>query len=294
MNVLVTGSNGQLGTELRRLALDSPHHFIFTDINSLPGVETVYLDISDRASIDIIAESEKVDIIVNCAAYTDVERAESEIDMAMLLNHQAVEILAGAAASRDAALIHISTDYVFSGEGNLPIREDAVPAPKGVYGSTKLAGEKALQKSACRSVIVRTSWLYSPYGRNFVKTMRSLMRSGRELKVVYDQLGCPTYAADLADALMHIIHGPRIEGNTIYHYSDEGAVSWYDFAQAIRELSGYDCRVVPCLTGEYPTKARRPHYSVLDKSAIKRAYRLEIPYWRDSLARCIDRMDDCL
>lgn len=294
MNVLVTGSNGQLGTELRRLALDSPHHFIFTDINSLPGVETVYLDISDRASIDIIAESEKVDIIVNCAAYTDVERAESEIDMAMLLNHQAVENLAGAAASRDAALIHISTDYVFSGEGNLPVREDAVPAPKGVYGSTKLAGEKALQKSACRSVIVRTSWLYSPYGRNFVKTMRSLMRSGRELKVVYDQLGCPTYAADLADALMHIIHGPRIEGNTIYHYSDEGAVSWYDFAQAIRELSGYDCRVVPCLTGEYPTKARRPHYSVLDKSAIKRAYRLEIPYWRDSLARCIDRMDDGL
>ena len=294
MNVLVTGSNGQLGTELRRLALDSPHHFIFTDINSLPGVETVYLDISDRASIDIIAESEKVDIIVNCAAYTDVERAESEIDMAMLLNHQAVENLAGAAASRDAALIHISTDYVFSGEGNIPIREDAVPAPKGVYGSTKLAGEKALQKSACRSVIVRTSWLYSPYGRNFVKTMRSLMRSGRELKVVYDQLGCPTYAADLADALMHIIHGPRIEGNTIYHYSDEGAVSWYDFAQAIRELSGYDCRVVPCLTGEYPTKARRPHYSVLDKSAITRAYRLEIPYWRDSLARCIDRMDDCL
>ena len=294
MNVLVTGSNGQLGTELRRLALDSPHHFIFTDINSLPGVETVYLDISDRASIDIIAESEKVDIIVNCAAYTDVERAESEIDMAMLLNHQAVENLAGAAASRDAALIHISTDYVFAGEGNLPIREDAVPAPKGVYGSTKLAGEKALQKSACRSVIVRTSWLYSPYGRNFVKTMRSLMRSGRELKVVYDQLGCPTYAADLADALMHIIHGPRIEGNTIYHYSDEGAVSWYDFAQAIRELSGYDCRVVPCLTGEYPTKARRPHYSVLDKSAIKRAYRLEIPYWRDSLARCIDRMDDGL
>ena len=294
MNVLVTGSNGQLGTELRRLALDSPHHFIFTDINSLPGVETVYLDISDRASIDIIAESEKVDIIVNCAAYTDVERAESEIDMAMLLNHQAVENLAGAAASRDAALIHISTDYIFSGEGNLPIREDAVPAPKGVYGSTKLAGEKAIQKSACRSVIVRTSWLYSPYGRNFVKTMRRLMRSGRELKVVYDQLGCPTYAADLADALMHIIHGPRIEGNTIYHYSDEGAVSWYDFAQAIRELSGYDCRVVPCLTGEYPTKARRPHYSVLDKSAIKRAYRLEIPYWRDSLARCIDRMDDGL
>lgn len=294
MNVLVTGSNGQLGTELRRLALDSPHHFIFTDINSLPGVETVYLDISDRASIDIIAESEKVDLIVNCAAYTDVERAESEIDMAMLLNHQAVENLAGAAASRDAALIHISTDYVFSGEGNLPIREDAVPAPKGVYGSTKLAGEKALQKSACRSVIVRTSWLYSPYGRNFVKTMRSLMRSGRELKVVYDQLGCPTYAADLADALMHIIHGPRIEGNTIYHYSDEGVVSWYDFAQAIRELSGYDCRVVPCLTGEYPTKARRPHYSVLDKSAIKRAYRLEIPYWRDALARCIDIMENGL
>ena len=294
MNVLVTGSNGQLGTELRRLALDSPHHFIFTDINSLPGVETVYLDISDRASIDIIAESEKVDIIVNCAAYTDVERAESEIDMAMLLNHQAVENLAGAAASRDAALIHISTDYVFSGEGNLPIREDAVPAPKGVYGSTKLAGEKALQKSACRSVIVRTSWLYSPYGRNFVKTMRSLMQESGQIRVVYDQVGSPTYAADLADALMQIIQGPRIEGKAVYHYSDEGAVSWYDFAQAIREISGFDCKIIPCRSEDYPTKARRPHYSVLDKSAIKRAYRLEIPYWRDSLARCIDRMDDGL
>ena len=294
MNVLVTGSNGQLGTELRRLALDSPHHFIFTDINSLPGVETVYLDISDRASIDIIAESEKVDIIVNCAAYTDVERAESEIDMAMLLNHQAVENLAGAAASRDAALIHISTDYIFSGEGNLPIREDAVPAPKGVYGSTKLAGEKAIQKSACRSVIVRTSWLYSPYGRNFVKTMRRLMQESGQIRVVYDQVGSPTYAADLADALMQIIQGPRIEGKAVYHYSDEGAVSWYDFAQAIREISGFDCKIIPCRSEDYPTKARRPHYSVLDKSAIKRAYRLEIPYWRDSLARCIDRMDDCL
>ena len=294
MNVLVTGSNGQLGTELRRLALDSPHHFIFTDINSLPGVETVYLDISDRASIDIIAESEKVDIIVNCAAYTDVERAESEIDMAMLLNHQAVENLAGAAASRDAALIHISTDYIFSGEGNLPIREDAVPAPKGVYGSTKLAGEKALQKSACRSVIVRTSWLYSPYGRNFVKTMRRLMQESGQIRVVYDQVGSPTYAADLADALMQIIQGPRIEGKAVYHYSDEGAVSWYDFAQAIREISGFDCKIIPCRSEDYPTKARRPHYSVLDKSAIKRAYRLEIPYWRDALARCIDIMENGL
>ena len=294
MNVLVTGSNGQLGTELRRLALDSPHHFIFTDINSLPGVETVYLDISDRASIDIIAESEKVDLIVNCAAYTDVERAESEIDMAMLLNHQAVENLAGAAASRDAALIHISTDYIFSGEGNLPIREDAVPAPKGVYGSTKLAGEKALQKSACRSVIVRTSWLYSPYGRNFVKTMRRLMQESGQIRVVYDQVGSPTYAADLADALMQIIQGPRIDGKAVYHYSDEGAVSWYDFAQAIREISGFDCKIIPCRSEDYPTKARRPHYSVLDKSAIKRAYRLEIPYWRDALARCIDIMENGL
>lgn len=294
MNVLVTGSNGQLGTELRRLALVSPHHFIFTDINSLPGVETVYLDISDRASIDIIANSEKVDLIVNCAAYTDVERAESEIDMAMLLNHQAVENLAGVAAARDAAVIHISTDYVFSGDGNLPIREDAAPAPKGVYGSTKLAGEKAIQKSACRSVIVRTSWLYSPYGRNFVKTMRRLMQESRQIRVVYDQVGSPTYAADLADALMRIIEGPRIEGKAVYHYSDEGAVSWYDFAQAIREISGFDCKIIPCRSEDYPTKARRPHYSVLDKSAIKQAYKLEIPYWRDALARCIDIMENGL
>lgn len=294
MNVLVTGSNGQLGTELRRLALVSPHHFIFTDINSLPGVETVYLDISDRASIDIIANSEKVDLIVNCAAYTDVERAESEIDMAMLLNHQAVENLAGVAAARDAALIHISTDYVFSGDGNLPIREDAAPAPKGVYGSTKLAGEKAIQKSACRSVIVRTSWLYSPYGRNFVKTMRRLMQESGQIRVVYDQVGSPTYAADLADALMRIIEGPRIEGKAVYNYSDEGAVSWYDFAQAIREISGFDCKIIPCRSEDYPTKARRPHYSVLDKSAIKQAYKLEIPYWRDALARCIDIMENGL
>lgn len=294
MNVLVTGSNGQLGTELRRLALVSPHHFIFTDINSLPGVETVYLDISDRASIDIIANSEKVDLIVNCAAYTDVERAESEIDMAMLLNHQAVENLAGVAAARDAAVIHISTDYVFSGDGNLPIREDAAPAPKGVYGSTKLAGEKAIQKSACRSVIVRTSWLYSPYGRNFVKTMRRLMQESGQIRVVYDQVGSPTYAADLADALMRIIEGPRIEGKAVYNYSDEGAVSWYDFAQAIREISGFDCKIIPCRSEDYPTKARRPHYSVLDKSAIKQAYKLEIPYWRDALARCIDIMENGL
>lgn len=294
MNVLVTGSNGQLGTELRRLAIDSPHHFIFTDINNFPGTETVYLDICDRAAIDIIIASERVDLIVNCAAYTDVEKAESEIDMAMLLNHQAVENLALAAAARDAAIIHISTDYVFSGEGNQPIREDAAPAPKGVYGSTKLAGEKALFKSACRSIIVRTSWLYSPYGKNFVKTMRHIMRSREQVSVVYDQVGSPTCAADLAAALMHIIHGPRIEGRTVYHFSDEGAVSWYDFAQAIRELSGYDCKVLPCRSEEYPSKARRPHYSVLDKSAIKKAYGLEIPYWRDSLARCLDRMEDGL
>ena len=294
MNVLVTGSNGQLGTELRRLAIDSPHHFIFTDINRFPGVETVYLDISDRAAVEIIAESEKVDLIVNCAAYTDVEKAESEIDMAMLLNHTAVENLAGVAAGRDAAMIHISTDYVFSGDGNLPIREDALPAPKGVYGSTKLAGEKAIQKSGCRSLILRTSWLYSPYGKNFVKTMRGLMRLRDELSVVYDQLGSPTYAADLAAALMHIIHGPRLEGRTVFHYSNEGAVSWYDFAQAIRELSGFDCKVLPCRTEDYPSKAKRPHYSVLDKSAIRKAYGLDIPYWRDSLARCIDRMEDVL
>ena len=188
-------------------------------------------------------------------------------------------------------MIQISTDYVFDGFAHRPYEETDEPNPRSTYGTTKLQGERELLKYAPDSIIVRTAWLYSPFGKNFVKTMRHIMRSREQVSVVYDQVGSPTCAADLAAALMHIIHGPRIEGRTVYHFSDEGAVSWYDFAQAIRELSGYDCKVLPCRSEEYPSKARRPHYSVLDKSAIKKAYGLEIPYWRDSLARCIANME---
>ena len=291
MNVLVTGSNGQLGRELRRLALESPYHFIFTDVNEMPGEETVYLDVTNKDAVKIIADSEKVDVIVNCAAYTNVEKAEEEIFLADLLNHHAVEGLAEIAAERNALMIHISTDYIYSGDGCLPIREDELPAPHCVYGSTKLAGEIALAKSACRSVTLRTSWLYSPYGKNFVKTMRQQMAARPYIKVVSDQVGTPTSAADLAEVVMAFVNMNNISGKHVYHYSNEGAISWYDFAHAIKDICGYDCDVQACRTEEYPTKASRPHYSVLDKGAIRSTLGIRIPYWRDSLVECIRRMD---
>lgn len=292
LNVLVTGANGQLGTELRNVLDTGRNNCIFSDITSVPGVETLCLDITDIDAVRLVCESENIDVIVNCAAYTDVDKAEDEPSMAMLLNGTAAGILASVAAGRNASMIHISTDYVFHGDRPEPCREDCIPDPLGVYGSTKLAGERKIAESGCRSIIIRTAWLYSPYGRNFVRTMRRLTAERDSLKVVYDQIGTPTYARDLASLIARIIEGGMLDRTGIYHFSDEGAVSWFDFAQAVKDLSGNSCDIKPCRTGEYPSKARRPRFSVLDKAKVKETFGIGIPYWRDSLADCIRRIEE--
>ena len=269
MNILVTGANGQLGTELRNITAGSRNRYIFSDVISLPGVETVNLDITNIEAIRIICESERIDVIVNCAAYTNVDKAEDDTQMAMLINSTAAGNLARVARERGATLIHISTDYVFNGRTAIPYKEDHPTAPLGVYGSTKLAGEKEIEKSGCRWIILRTAWLYSPYGRNFVT---------------------PTYARDLASLIAAIIDRGMLDRTGIYHFSNEGAISWYDFAKAICELCGNTCDVKPCHTGEYPTKAVRPHFSVFDKTKVKETFGIAIPYWKDSLKDCIDRL----
>lgn len=290
MNILVTGANGQLGTELRNITAGSRNRYIFSDVISLPGVETVNLDITNIEAIRIICESERIDVIVNCAAYTNVDKAEDDTQMAMLINSTAAGNLARVAGERGATLIHISTDYVFNGRTAIPYKEDHPTAPLGVYGSTKLAGEKEIEKSGCRWIILRTAWLYSPYGRNFVKTMRQLTEERDSLKVVFDQVGTPTYALDLASLIATIIDRGMLDRTGIYHFSNEGAVSWYDFAKAICELCGNTCDIKPCHTGEYPTKAVRPHFSVFDKTKVKETFGISIPYWKDSLKDCIDRL----
>jgi dTDP-4-dehydrorhamnose reductase len=290
MNILVTGANGQLGTELRNITAGSRNRYIFSDVISLPGVETVNLDITNIEAIRIICESERIDVIVNCAAYTNVDKAEDDTQMAMLINSTAAGNLARVAGERGATLIHISTDYVFNGRTAIPYKEDHPTAPLGVYGSTKLAGEKEIEKSGCRWIILRTAWLYSPYGRNFVKTMRQLTAERDSLKVVFDQVGTPTYARDLASLISTIIDRGMLDRTGIYHFSNEGAVSWYDFAKAICELCGNTCDIKPCHTGEYPTKAVRPHFSVFDKTKVKETFGISIPYWKDSLKDCIDRL----
>ncbi len=290
MNILVTGANGQLGTELRNVSAGSCHNYIFSDVTSLPGVETLNLDITNIDALRIVCDSEKVDVIVNCAAYTNVDKAEDEPSMAMLLNSAAAGNLAKVAAERDAVLVHISTDYVFHGDIPLPCKEDWPTDPLGVYGSTKLAGEKEIEKSGCRSIIFRTAWLYSPYGKNFVKTMLRLTEERDTLKVVFDQIGTPTYARDLATLITGIIESGQLDRTGTYHFSDEGAVSWYDFAKAVSEIGGTVCDIRPCHTEEYPSKARRPRFSVLDKTKVKETFKVGIPYWRDSLKDCIKRI----
>ena len=292
MNILVTGANGQLGTALRAVSRASADRWIFTDVIQAPGVETVYLDATDEAAVRIVCESEKIGVIVNCAAYTDVDRAEEDQMTADLLNRQAAACLAGAARASDAFLIHISTDYVFRGDRPVPYTEESEPDPTGVYGATNLAGERAVRDSGCRYMIFRTAWLYSPWGRNFVRKMLDLLAGHPSVRVVCDQVGTPTYAPDLAGLIGRIVAGRDFDRPGIYHFTDEGAVSWYDFAMAIRELSGLsDCEVLPCLTPEYPTKARRPAYSVLDKAKVRRTFGCRIPYWRDSLRRCFEEMN---
>lgn len=277
--ILVTGSNGQLGNEMRLAAASSTHHYIFTDVAEL--------DITDAEAVLRAVRDEKVDVIVNCAAYTNVDKAEDDEATADLLNHRAVANLARAAAEVGAVLIHISTDYVFQGTGCVPCVEEQPTEPLGVYGRTKLAGEEAVRTSGCRYMIFRTAWLYSEFGRNFVKTMQQLTAERDMLQVVFDQVGTPTYAADLAALISHIIEADMLDREGIYHYSNEGVCSWYDFAKEICEQSGNVCHIRPCHSDEFPSKVRRPHFSVLDKTKVKATFGVEVPHWKESLRRCI-------
>ena len=290
MNILVTGANGQLGTEIRNLSEGMDHHFIFTDVSEVPGRETVYLDITNLDAIRIVCRSEAVDVIINCAAYTDVAKAEDDMGFADLLNHVAPANLAAVARETGATLIHISTDYVFHGDASVPYKEEDAPQPLGVYGVTKLQGEDAVRASGCKYLIFRTAWLYSPYGKNFVKTVRRLTAEKPDMKCVFDQVGSPTYAADLAALILKVIADGRLDCTGVYHYTNEGVISWYDFAQAIARLSGNRCDIRPCHSDEFPSKAARPHYSVLDKTKVKATFGVEIPYWLDSLEKCIKRL----
>lgn len=285
MTVLVTGANGQLGSEIRIVAACSSDRYIFTDVEEL--------DICSAPAVDAMVESEGVDVIINCAAFTNVEAAEDNPGLAEKLNAEAVGNLAGAMARRGGLLVHISTDYVFGKEVyNTPCREDMKGTPTGVYGLTKLHGEQAVLASGCKYVIIRTAWLYSEFGRNFVKTILSLTESRPSINVVFDQVGTPTYALDLAKAIFSIVEGRLWEGRSgIYNYSNEGVCSWYDFACAIALLSGHgQCSVKPCHSGEFPSKVIRPAYSVLDKTKIKETFGVAVPYWMDSLRICLANM----
>ena len=280
MKVLVTGSKGQLGRSIQDL---HPADFIYTDIEEL--------DITDLQAIRALVASEKVEAIVNCAAYTNVEAAEDNYELAELLNAKAVENLATVMKEVGGLLVHISTDYVFGKEPyNTPCREDQKGTPTGVYGLTKLHGEEAILRSGVRYVIIRTAWLYSEYGKNFVKTMLDLTATRPSLKVVFDQVGTPTYAHDLAGAILTVISN-GVGKSQIFNYSNEGVCSWYDFAKAIAEYSGHtSCDIQPCHSGEFPSKVHRPAYSVLDKTLIKETFGLQIPYWTDSLRACLSKM----
>lgn len=288
MNILVTGANGQLGNEMQLVSKGSEHRFIFTDVAD----GYIKLDITSLDSIREMVRQEKIDVIVNCAAYTNVDKAETDYAMADLLNNTAAGNLAVAAKEAGATLIHISTDYVFQGDRNVPCQEDWATNPLGVYGRTKLAGEQSVQKSGCNYIIIRTAWLYSPFGKNFVKTMRTLTATKDTLKVVFDQVGTPTYAADLAVVIYHIIETNQLDKQGIYHFSNEGVCSWYDFAKVICTLSGNTCDIHPCYSSEFPSPVERPHFSVLDKRKIKTTFGIEVPYWIDSLKKCISRLGD--
>ena len=290
MNTIVTGACGQLGTELRNLSASSQDNYYFTDVVPLPAEGVSALDITDSEAVEAFVAGVKADVIVNCAAYTNVDRAEEDPSGADLLNCAAVGNLARCAAKAGAVLIHISTDYVFGGDARVPYKEDDAKNPLGVYGRTKLAGEAQVEASGCKAIVIRTSWLYSPYGKNFVKTMMGLMASRDSVGVVADQTGSPTYAADLAAAIIMIIKGRLLEKTGIYHYSNQGVVSWFDFAREIASLTGSNCKVVPLRSSEFPSKVARPHYSVLDKSKIQEVFGVDVPYWKDSLAKCINRL----
>jgi dTDP-4-dehydrorhamnose reductase len=268
----------------------SGHRFIYTYMCSQSHEGMVHLDITDPEEVNQAMEDYGIDVIVNCAGYTDVERAESEEDKVFKVNAEAVDVLAGAARARGALLIHISTDYIFDGTRSEPYSEDAEASPLGVYGRSKLAGELAVRASGARYMIIRTSWLYSRYGKNFVKTILKKSEEQPLLKVVSDQVGTPTYAGDLAEFILTLLEPENLEKTGTYNYTDEGVCSWYDLACEVCDMSGNLCEVVPCETGEYPVKAARPHYSVLNKSKVKKTFGIEIPYWKDSLRHCMSEI----
>ena len=284
MNILITGANGQLGNEMRTLSAGHPEHtYFFTDVQEL--------DICDAGGVKTFVADNDIDIIVNCAAYTAVDKAEDNAELCDKLNHLAPGYLAEAAEARGAALVQISTDYVFDGTAHIPYTEDAPTCPTSVYGRTKLAGEQLAMARCSRTMIIRTAWLYSTFGNNFVKTMLRLGRERDSLGVVFDQIGTPTYAADLATTIFTAIGKGIVPG--IYHFSNEGVCSWYDFTLAIHRLAGITtCKVSPLHTNEYPARAPRPHYSVLDKTKLKQTLGIEIPHWEESLAQCIHRLEE--
>ena len=307
MNILVTGANGQLGNEMRLVSKSSADKYIFTDVVDLPGVDTLILDITDLDAVRKVVKEHDVKAIVNCAAYTNVDKAEDDVELCALLNAKAPENLAVAMKEADGLLVHVSTDYVFGGDPyNTPCTEDRKGTPTGVYGQTKLDGETAIQNSGCHHVIIRTAWLYSEFGKNFVKTMMNLTSTKPQLKVVFDQTGTPTYALDLANVITVVLKDyasdvisterERVEKSPyhksgVYHYSNEGVCSWYDFTKMIAEYAGNDsCEVLPCHSDEFPSKVKRPAYSVLDKTKIKETFGISVPYWTDSLKKCINNL----
>ena len=282
MNILITGCNGQLGNEIQKLEKVNPQHTFF-------NTDVAELDITNQLAIDQFIQENKIDGIINCAAYTAVDKAESNKLLCTALNAEAPAYLAMSIEKRGGWLVQVSTDYVFDGTKHTPYMETDTPCPDSVYGSTKLAGEIAVQKLCKKTMIIRTAWLYSTFGNNFVKTMIRLGKEKSELGVIFDQIGTPTYARDLAVAIMTAVNKGIIPGT--YHFSNEGVISWYDFTKAIHRIAGINgCHVKPLHTAEYPTPANRPHYSVLDKTKIKDTYGIEVPYWEESLQECITEL----
>lgn len=289
MNILVTGANGQLGNEMRIISRNSIDNYVFTDVVELGGVETIMLDITDLEAIREMVKEHRIEAIVNCAAYTNVDAAESNEALAEKLNADAPENLAKAMKEVEGLLVQISTDYVFGKEPyNTPCREDQRGTPTGVYGLTKLHGEQKIMATGCRYVIIRTAWLYSEFGKNFCKTILNLTTTKSQLKVIFDQAGTPTYAWDLATAIEAVLKNPVVG---VYHYSNEGVCSWFDFTKMIAEYAGdTTCDIQPCHSVEFPSPVTRPAYSVLDKTKIKETFGIKIPYWTESLKTCISNL----
>lgn len=284
-NILVTGANGQLGSEIQALVPHYQGKYFFTD--------KTQLDITSKTSIESFVTENAIDIIINCAAYTAVDKAEEDEKNTDKVNHLATEYLAQVVKDHDLKMIHVSTDYVFDGRNYKPYTEEDPVAPNGVYGKTKLDGERAMQRiNPSNSIIIRTSWVYSSFGANFVKTMLRLGEERDELGVIFDQVGSPTYARDLAKTILEILSKLKNENVEIYHYSNEGVLSWYDFAKTIMQMANLECNINPIESKEYPTPAKRPHYSALNKSKIKKRFDLNIPYWKDSLKECLEKLGE--